>query len=328
MLKPLMFVRIVLFCVPSMATAQSQLEATKSSTTPAPITVPNGTPIILRFAQPLVGVPQFNPSNPIAHANKGDLVSLVVATDIRVNGIVVVRKGGLAQATVMKANEPDWQYSDSGLELRFDWVKSINGQEIPLMHKQNGKKSTKFPVILFSTRTGNHLLTGFTWEHRSLADGLREAVKVKSHQQWTVIPTGTRAKAYVHGDIPLDGAAVQSAAAELPAPNPTATVTIYREKGPKDQLPHVVCDEKDFGPLADWQYFVVEWNPGKHTCAVANADFSDFTVSAGEEYYLQLHHSGMSGKWQITMADYAAGEDAITYSEPVGQISTEPLTHP
>lgn len=328
MLKRLPFAWIVLFCFPAVLTPQSPVETGKDPAARAAITVPNGTPIILRFAQPLVGVPQFNPQNPIAHAKKGDLVSLVVAADFRVNGVIVVRKGGLAQATVMKANEPDWQYSDSGLELRFDWVKSINGQEIPLMHKQNGKKSTKFPVILFSTHTGNHLLTGFSWEHRSLSDGLREALKVKSHQQWTVIPTGTRTKAYVHGDIPLDPAAVQSALAELPAPNPTATVTIYREKGPKDQLPHVICDEKDLGTIADWQYFVVELDPGKHACRPDTGDSSDFTLSPGEEYYLQLHHSAMSGKWQISIADYAAGEDAITFSELVGQTSPQSLTHP
>jgi len=62
--------------------------------------------VVLRFAEPLVGVPQYQVPASLNHAKKGDLVRLVVATDLRIEDVLVIRKGSLAQATVMKASVP------------------------------------------------------------------------------------------------------------------------------------------------------------------------------------------------------------------------------
>jgi hypothetical protein len=298
--------------------AQSASDKRATETSASTVNLQDGTAVVLRFAEPLVGIPQFNPTNPIQHAKRGDLVHLVVASDVWVDGVSVIRKGSLAQATVMKAGVPNWQYEDSGLELRFDWVKSVDGKEIPLRQKQNAKKSGKFPVVLLSSSSGStHLITGFSWEHRSLSEGLHQEIKVKSHHQWTVVPAGTRVKAYIQGNALLDSDEVRKALAELPEPNPTAAVTIYREKGPKEQPVQVSCDEKDLYALQDRQYLVTEMGPGKHTCRVEKEEASNFSVSAGEEIYLRVHHGTMSGKWQMTVVDAAAGEDAITFFEAV-----------
>jgi hypothetical protein len=287
------------------------------------IQIPNGTPVYLRFAQPVVGVPQATPKS-VDHANKGDLVRLVVAADVRVNGLLLLPKGSPAQVTVMKANAPSFSTycrtcvatPDSGLELRFDWVKSVNGQEVPLRHKRNGNKSSKFPVVL-SSRFGSHLVTDFSWERRDIKEGLDMMIKAETGQQWTVIPTGTRVKAYVNRDTSLDAASVIAVLALLPQPNSTATVTVYRETGPKDQLCRVVCDEKTFGALGDHEHIVFETDPGKHSCHLDHGETLAFSVSAGEEFYLFMHYSSFAGKWEITAVDPATGEDAVAFSHPI-----------
>jgi hypothetical protein len=316
-------------CIAGTSNAQSPVESTEKLSPPSNLLIPDGTPIILRFAQPVVGVPQLFLQNRVAHAKKGDQVQLVVASDIRVGGVLVVRKGSLGQGTVMKAAVPNYRYSDSGLELRFDWIKSVDGQEIPIRQKHNGKKSNNFGIGLITTRTGAFL--AFGWDRRSFADAMKEYVKVKTGNQWTVIPTGTRARAYVHGNISLDPSKVKEAQVDQPAPNPTAALTIYREKEPPNLRPHLQCDERDFGELGDFQYFQVEMAPGKHSCRPDQGESVEFTVAAGEEFYLRLHHTAFSGRLKLDVVDSAAGEDAISFSEPVlieGLKSASQPSHP
>jgi hypothetical protein len=287
------------------------------------IQILDATPVYLRFAQPVVGVPQ-EKSYVLEHARKGDVVRLVVAADVRINGVLLFSKGSLAQATVMKAARPAYKTTcplcpameDSGLELRFDWVKSVDGEEVSLRHKRRGKKSNKFPVLL-SSRNGSHLLTEFSLEHRGFREGLDMSVKAQTRRQWTVIPTGTRVKAYVNGNTTLDAASVTAALALLPQSNATATVTIYRENGSKDKPLHVSCDEKDLGLLADHQYFVVEMDQGKHACRLDPGETLMFSVSSGEQFYLRVHHSSLVGKWEIAVVNPAMGEDSIVDSEPI-----------
>lgn len=299
----------------------------KAAQEPAKLTIPDGTRVILRFAQPVVGVPQMRPLKPIEHAKKGDVIQLVVASDIRVDSMIVVKKGSPAQATVMEAKVPDRQFADSGMQLRFDWIKSVDGKEVPIRQKRKGDKSGKFAAYVFTTRTGSFI--PFGWDHRpfSFKDMLRDYMKIKTWQQWTVIPTGTRARAFVLGDIALDAAEVKSALAELPSPNPTATVTIYREKESQERR-HVICDKKDLGELDNWQYFLIEIDPGKHSCHLDQGGNLDFSVSAGEEFYLHIHRGGFSGKWDLKAEDAATGEDAITFSEPVGTTLAPPPSQP
>jgi len=296
----------------------------------SPLRVPDGTMVVLRFAEPLVGVPQYQVPASLNHAKKGDLVRLVVATDLRFEDVLVIRKGSLAQATVMKASVPSQKYSDSGLLLRFDWIKSVNGVQIPIRQKHNSKsnKTNNFGVFLFTTRTGTHL--GFGLERRNWGDALSEGLKVETRKQWTVVPTGTRVKAYINGDFALDFVDVKKAQTEFPSRNPTAIVTIYREKGPRDQQPSVVCDGKQMGKLSDWQYALLEMNPGKHACQVKDGENLEFSVAAGDELYLTLHHAKLSGKWKLTQVDPATGEDATAFSEPLEekQVLSPPANQP
>jgi len=279
----------------------------------AELTIPNGTPVILRFSQPVVGVPESYRMHAVDHAHKGDHVRLVVAEDIRIGNVVVVKKGSLAEATVAEADMPS-KYDESGLRLKFEWMKSVNDQKIPIRQKRkgNGKESKKFPVYLFRTSTGTFL--GFGMQVRGFGDAFQHILQQEMGQRWTIIPVGTRVRAYVNGSISLDAMEVSKALAAFPAQNPTATVTIYREKGPAAEQPHVVCDEKDLGGLSQWQYFLLEMEPGKHRCFSKLEEKFEFSVAAGEDFYMKLHRSKMSGKWELKGIDSAAGEDAIANS--------------
>jgi hypothetical protein len=227
---------LFLYCLscPAMLCGQTTTPVPDSLSEPAKLTLPNGTPVLLRFAQPVVGLPQNRPMNAIEHAKVGDRVRLVVSSDIRAHDVVVVKKGCLAQATVTKVDRPS-KYSESGLQLRFDWIQSVNEQEIPIRQKRKGDKSNKFTAIVFTTSAGTYV--GFGLDHRTFSDAWRRYQMQQTGQQWTVVPPGTRIRAYVQGDFVLDSAEVSKALAAFPAQNPTATVTIYREKGPPEQQP-------------------------------------------------------------------------------------------
>lgn len=313
MLKPSL--AAVLLCLVSpILLGQTTSKPEPPSTQPAEpgkLTVPNGTPVMLRFAEPVVGMPQSLLMKTVQHAKPGDRVRLVVATDVRVQNLIIVRKGSLAQATVIQASRPD-KYDESGLQLRFDWMKSVNDQGIPIRQKRNGKNSNKFTAHLFIKPGG--LYIGFGLATRSWSDAMHRMMMQQTGQQWTVIPVGTRIRAYVNGDVSLNSEEVTRALAALPTQNPMATVTIFREKGPVNEQPHVVCDEKDLGTLSQWQYFLLEMEPGKHNCFSNYTEKFEFSVSAGDDFYAELHRTKMSGKWKLQGTDSATGEDAIASS--------------
>src|SRR5262249_49442762 len=126
--------------------------------------------------------------------------------------------------------------------------------------------------------------------------------------------------------VALDANEVTKALAALPAQNPTATVTIFRESGTPHEQPHVSCDLKDLGTLNPGQYFLFEMEPGKHTCSASSGDKFEFPVEAGEDIYLKLHRTKMSGKWKLESVDSAAGEDAIANAMPLDISEQAPET--
>ena len=65
----------------------------------ATVTVPAGTKLLLRFAQPVYGR-VVAPKN--VAVEEGTTVRLVAATDLRTHGRTVIAKGAIAQATVKR----------------------------------------------------------------------------------------------------------------------------------------------------------------------------------------------------------------------------------
>jgi len=59
----------------------------------------------MRLAQPVRGVTR-NLVKIQVHSREGDTVRLVVADDVRVNGMIVIPKGAVGQATITKLELP------------------------------------------------------------------------------------------------------------------------------------------------------------------------------------------------------------------------------
>jgi hypothetical protein len=292
------------------------------------LTVPDGTPVKLRFAEALWGI-EWSFRVRTNHAKVGDKARLVVAEDVSVADKIIIRKGSPAQATVAGVWLPT--RDKNGVEVPctcisfvFDWVETIDREKISLRANLKGKvsgkgdaKSKSFTFDVFSTPTGNVART------LHLGRGLWEAMTfqslVKSIHQKTWIPPGTRLDSFVNGNHYLDSAAVAEAQAQLPLLNENALVMIYRTKGQKEVEPEVSCDNHAIGHLGTRQFASLELLPGEHSCKVNSEDPLTFTAQGGNEHYIYLQYSGLSGKWKLALVDRQEGEDGVSQADPMGQ---------
>ena len=298
--------------------AQEATENQKSSEPSTSVVIPDGTPVQLRFAQAIWGLPisPFISDPPRPPFSKGDAVRIVVAADVEINGHIVIRRGSIGQATVMATNlVVNRKHPTTGIHLRVDWIKSISDQMVPLRPHRNGKQG----LIILDVYS-NH--GGFVVNQESLARGIFEAMTyqnlAKSLHQKLWVPVGTRMVGFVHGSIPLDAGRLAEAEARLPLPNTTGLISIYRLKGQKDQRPDISCDGKALVQLGSRQFFEIELPPGAHIISVNNGESVQFTVSPGKEYYLWLRWHALTGTWKLDSVTTSEGEDGISEGEMVG----------
>ncbi|HWA64287.1 MAG TPA: hypothetical protein VG866_00285 [Candidatus Paceibacterota bacterium] len=109
MTKLLFSIAILLSALP--ATAQSRR-----------VMIPDGTEIRLRMAEPISS----------ATAQIDDRVRMEVAEDVRVNGVLIIKKGAAARGTVIEA-EHKRSFGRAGkLNFTVDSVKAVNGENIRL----------------------------------------------------------------------------------------------------------------------------------------------------------------------------------------------------
>jgi hypothetical protein len=298
------------------------------------IQVPEGTVVELRFAQALWGMKAGYRVRP-NHVQPGEEIRLVIAQDVVIDGKVVLRKGNPAQATVQEVWEPSVdmhgiQEFCTCIALQFDWIKSINNQEIPirayekpnLKAKEKGKVSA-FSLVVDSTSAGavaKSVPFGFDMLKpenftKGLAGSMTGYTAIKSIHRKDWVPPGTRMTAFVDETVLLDTAAVDAAQELLPTPNENALVMIYRLKGKKDQQAQITCDSKDAGELGAKQFLTLELAPGKHTCQADSKFPFEISVSGGQEYYLAVKADRLDGRWHLTLVSNAEGEDGVGAGE-------------
>jgi hypothetical protein len=307
----------------SQAPTPLQTEAGKPDSAPKTISIPDGTPVPLRFAQAMWGYPHspFISDPPHPRFKKGDTVQLVAAADVMVGGQFVIRRGSPARASVVKLTIPDRKNPQTGIEVRLDWVKTINNEQLSLRPFSKHKKWTTIFLDVYSDHGG--FLVDQT--EVSLAKGLFQAMTLQpmvtglknALRQKLWVPAGTRITGFVQGNASLDASQLAEARARFPQPNSTGLLTIYRMKGQVDQKIKISCDENELVQLGARQYFVLELQPGKHFCNVDKNDPVEFNVSAGAELYFYLHSHALSGKWSLELVDSPVGEDGIAEGELV-----------
>jgi hypothetical protein len=307
----------------SAAQGPSQVEPVKPDSSPKTISVSDGTPVPLRFAQAMWGLffLRFVSDPPGPPFRIGDTVRLVAAADVMIGGQLVIRRGSPAQATLINLKIPDRKSTDTGLELRLDWIKTINDQQLALRPFSKHNKWKSIWLDVYSDHGGFFV----DQSEESLAKGLFEAMTLqymakgmkKALRQKLWVPAGTRITGFVKGSVSLDVSQLAEARARFPLPNSTGLLTIYRMKGQADLKIKISCDENELGQLAARQYFVLELEPGKHFCNLDKNDPVEFNVSAGADSYFYLHSHALTGKWSLELVDSPVGEDGIAEGELV-----------
>jgi hypothetical protein len=320
MLKLVILSALLLASFPGTAGAQSPTESAKPDSPLPRIAIPEGTPIPMRFAQAIWGLPlsPFISDPPRPPFQKGDTVRLVAAADVLVDGQLVVRKGSPGQATVIKIRRPERKNPDTGIELQWDWIKTIDDQQLALKPFPKRKWKTWYLDVyadhggFFVNQTDESLVKGIfeAMTFQYMAKGLKMSLRQKL---W--VPAGTRVIGYVQTNVSLDTARLAEAQARLPLPNSTALLTIYRMKGQKDRQIDLACDDKPLGQLGARQYFMFELQPGIHSCRADKSDPLEFAVSAGRDYYLNLQFHTLTNKWTMEQVDSPVGEDGIGEGE-------------
>lgn len=285
--------------------------------------IPDGTPVHLRFAQPLYGTVEECPlpwkvCDSPRLVKTGQAVRLIVAADVLVNQRLVIAKGSLAEAHVKNAYRVNnWtnrnsQPFDPGFTLVLDWVQAISADRVQLRAVPKGKPHW-FSVRIIGSGEGvvvmrNTVKHDMGWIYTGLFN--RETYHARN---W--IPAGARITSYVNLDTKLLAEDMAKAEAELPARNPLAVLTVYRTKGSGSQAINLSCDDRTIGSLHENEYLTAELSAGEHSCRAENAEALKLKVNAGDEVFLHLHNSALSGNWGLKAVEVAEGEDSIAKAQ-------------
>jgi hypothetical protein len=274
------------------------------------ITIPDGTPVEMRFAQPVRGK-MIDPVDVGTEAQPGNTVRLVAAADVRIGELVVIAEGAVAQATVTTVKRPLTTLVATGLGLQLDWVEDVTGTHVLLRVSPKGEPQP-FMVQVLSTPGG------VIARPETLRGDVAGKNAVDFSLLWRArlyVPAGTRITAYVYGSPALDRARVEEAQASFYQFQSTVVdVTIYRTKGHGHERPRVLCDGNLGRQIGEREFMHLNMSAGKHSCQIENQTPKEITVEGGHEYYLHLQRSGSS--WELKQVTVGEGEDSIEDADP------------
>ncbi len=136
-----------------------------------------------------------------AEAHTGDQVDFEVLEEIRVNGTLVVPKGGTALGTVTEAQAKRRMARGGKLDINIDYVGLVDGEKAALRAVKEVKGGGHTGAM-----TAGIVVTGLiVWPAAPFF--------LFMHGKDITIPKGTEITAYVNGDTPLDFAKLQPTAA-------------------------------------------------------------------------------------------------------------------
>jgi len=294
------------------------------SAAPQAFTIPDGTQVQFRLTQPVRGMRRTIKGTRV-YSKPGDKVRLVAADDVRVNGLVVISKGAAGQATVIKADPPPintYSYNDryaaladlfvpktGTVSLQLDWVEDITGHAIPLRAYSTGDAKPFTMMVLAENGGVTARPSKFSQDIK-----LESLAHVKP---WA--PAGTRLLGFVQGAVNVDPAELKDAQALLPIPNPTGVLTIFRAKGHRELRPQISCDDKEVAAVGEREFVTLELSPGKHSCHADGQPAVEFTVEAGEDYFLRAQYRMFGSALELKMLTAAEGEDSVSSLDPAAK---------
>lgn len=283
------------------------------------LTIPDGTPVELRFAQTIrrkaAVDPPTRPNTPaIDDVRPGDTVRLVVAANLRIEGRVVIVKDAIAHATVTAGTSSFYtghNPHETGLYLQLESVTEILNTEIPLRAWKKGAQEPFYARI----RNDHGGAVVYPAKIPRFIAGLPQIGDTPAFGESNWIPANARLTAFVHGAVQLDRKALQEAQAQLPAGGAASLVTMYRTKDGNPGRPSVSCDGELVAAIGEQRFAIQELTPGPHTCQVEGGKPMAIAATGGEEYFLRLHASGKN--WELKRVESSEGQAAIATAQMV-----------
>jgi hypothetical protein len=209
----------IFLCIAPSLTAQTAEQQTIPNPTPA-AAAPKG--FMLEDATPVRM--RINRTVSSADAHVGDTVDFEVLEEVRVNGLLVVAKGGLAFATVTEAQAKRRMARGGKLDINIDYVRLVDDEKAAL-------RAVK------AVQGGGHTgaMTGAIVA-TSLVFLPAAPFFLFMHGKDISIPKGTEITAYANGDMKLDIAKFQPAqaapaeASAVPASGGTGASPVQAEQ--------------------------------------------------------------------------------------------------
>ena len=325
-----------LLCSVALFAQSSQSSPTVTTNTSSLITIRDGTPIHLRFAERVCGAA---PGLNAVAVKKGAAVKLVVTRDLRAGSKILIAKGSRAQATVdrvlpSKPSDRRRRYDPvfPGVSLQFDWVTSVTGDRAPLRigRKPPAKSSDVFVELSDSGADVRPSpiskgLNAFFWRTEK-AFTFAPSTFSSEKPVDVCIPDGARMLAYLDGDFKLAEADVAAAQSSLPPPGSDAILNLFRlkeKKNESDVAPSVFCNQLEIPALAPQQMAITNLPPGNYSCRIGDQPPIEIGLQGGYDYYAQLHR-GRHDKWVLWWFTPEEGEDLGADTQVVQPKATGP----
>ncbi len=198
----LSFLIIVLSFILSNDPRVSTLSAAQAAS-PQSLRLEDGTPIKLRLQRTVSS----------ADAKVDDRVDFDVLDEIRVNGVVIIPKGGVAWATVTQAQSKRRMGRGGKLNVNIDAVRLADGEKAALRAVKDYKGGGHTGAM-----TGAMVATGIVFFPAA-------PLFLFMHGKDITIPKGTEITAYVNGDVNLDRAKFGAVTANQSQPATAAAIT-------------------------------------------------------------------------------------------------------
>lgn len=156
-----------------------------------PLILQDATPIRMRLSQTLSS----------ESARVGDTVSFEVLEDIQVNGLIVIKQGSDAIATITEAKAKRRMAKGGKLDVNIDYARLVTGEKIALRATRGGQGDS---------RTGG-MTAGMVVTSIVFFPAAPFFLFMKGKE--VTIPKGTEITSFVHSDVRLDEAKLRAAAA-------------------------------------------------------------------------------------------------------------------
>ncbi len=193
-----------------------------------------------------------------ASAHEGEEVDFDVLDDVKVSGVVVIAKGGLALATITDAEHKRTMGRAGKLSVNIDSVRLVDEEKAALRATEGGKGGGHTGAM-----TGAMVATAIVFFPAA-------PLFLFIHGKDITIPKGTEVTAYVNGDVTLDMSRFTPSTA-APANASTALSQIAVDAS----VPN--CDIEVDGSFVGNTPSQLSLAPGKHEITVKKKDYVAWT---------------------------------------------------